>query len=422
MKIPDVIGVLRQRSFGLLYAGRTVSLIGDGMAPVAIAFAVLDLTGSAADLGIVLAARSLVLVALVLAGGVFADRIAPRRAMLVADLVRMVVMGLMAALLLTGVAEIWELAALYAIEGIATALFNPASNALVPIIVSGPERQSANALLSLSKSIGKVAGPVSAGILLALSSPGAAIAVDAATFGVSAAFLLRIVARKVRPESATSFVEDLREGWVEFSSRTWLWACVLAAAFSNAIFFPAFQVLGPTVAKESLGGSGAWALIAASYGVGAVIGGGFGLAVRTRRVLLLAETVVLFVVLPLALLAVGANAFAIAAGAFLAGAALSLSEILYETAIQQHVPPAAMARVSAYDWFGSLAIQPISFALVGSIAAGIGISTLLWLEAGLLVVTQGAVLMVPSVRKLQSLPPREEVDWPAELSPVAPGD
>jgi MFS family permease len=311
---------------------------------------------------------------------------------------------------------------LYAIEGIATALFNPASNALVPIVVTGPQLQNANALLSLSKSVGKVAGPVLAGILLAFSSPGTAIAVDAGTFGISAAFLMRIVARRVRPESATSFVEDLREGWVEFSSRSWLWACVLAAAFSNAIFFPAFQVLGPTVADESLGGPGAWALIAAAFGVGAVVGGGFGLAVRTRRILLVAEAVVLLVLLPLVLLAVGANAFAIAGGAFVAGVALSLSEILYETAIQQHVPPAAMARVSAYDWFGSLAIQPIGFALVGSIAAGIGISTLLWLEAGLLVLTQGAVLMVPSVRKLQSLPPREEADWPAELSPVAPGD
>jgi MFS family permease len=179
--------VLREPNYRRLFLGRTTSLVGDGITPVAIAFAVLDLTGSPTDLGIVLAAHGLMVTVLVLVGGVFADRVSPRLAMLRADLTRMVMTGVLAALLLSGVAEIWQLAVLYAINGAATAFFNPASNAIVPQIVPGRRLQEATALLNLSRAAGHVAGPALAGVLLALGSPGAAPAVDAATFAVSAA-------------------------------------------------------------------------------------------------------------------------------------------------------------------------------------------------------------------------------------------
>ncbi|MGN6815002.1 MAG: MFS transporter, partial [Solirubrobacterales bacterium] len=200
MSVSRRLGVLKEPAYRRLFLGRTASLIGDGITPVALAFAVLDLTGSPTDLGIVLAVNSLVLTALVLAGGVFADRISPRRAMLGADATRTVSMGLIAALLLAGVAQIWELALLYAIDGAATALFNPASNAIVPEIVPGRRLQEANALLSFSRWTGKVAGPALAGVLLALGSPGTAIAGDAATFAVSAACLWGVRAPGLRKE------------------------------------------------------------------------------------------------------------------------------------------------------------------------------------------------------------------------------
>jgi MFS family permease len=182
--------VLGEPNFRRLYFARTISLVGDGIAPVAIAFAVLDLTGSVTDLGIVLAAHSLVVTALILVGGVYADRLSPRVSMLGSDLVRALVVGLIAVLLLLGHAEIWQLAILYAIEGAATAFFNPASIAIVPQVVSEPRLQEANALLSLSWSVGKVIGPALAGVLLALGDPGWALAADALTFALSAAFLL----------------------------------------------------------------------------------------------------------------------------------------------------------------------------------------------------------------------------------------
>jgi len=415
------LAVLREPGYRRLFLGRTTSLVGDGMAPIALAFAVLDLTGSATDLGIVIALHSLVLIALILVGGVVADRISPRRAMLGADAVRAVSMGLIAVLLLTGAAEIWQLALLYAIDGAATAFFNPASNAIVPQIVPGARLQEANALLNFSRWGGKVAGPALAGILLALGSPGTALAVDAATFLVSAACLWGIRAPGVRgAEEGETFLLELRHGWREFSSRSWMVAVVLGAAVTNAIFFPVFQVLGPTVAKQSLGGSSAWALIAAMWGAGGLLGGVIALQIRPRRPLLVSEGFILLFALPVVLLAIPATTVVIAVGALFTSATVALAEILYETVAAQHIPPEALARVVAYDWFGSLAIEPITLALVGPIAAGIGISTTLWVGAALMIACQLAVLLVPSVRRLEARP--GATGPPLPVRPIEAGD
>ncbi|MGN6257365.1 MAG: MFS transporter [Solirubrobacterales bacterium] len=405
--------MLGEPAYRRLWIGRTTSLIGDGMAPVAIAFAVLDLTGSASDLGIVLAAHSLVLIALILVGGVVADRISPRLAMLGADAVRTVSMGLIAALLLAGVAQVWELALLYAIDGAAAAFFNPASSAIVPQIVPARRLQEANALLELSRSLGKVVGPALAGILLGLGSPGAALAVDAGTFAVSAVALLGLRAPRAPAAEGASFAADLRRGWTEFSSRTWLWAVVCGAAVANATYYPAIQVLGPAVARASLGGSSAWAVIATAMGIGALAGGGVALWVRPRRPLLLSESLIILIVIPMALLALPASTAAIALGALVAGAVGSLAQILFETASVQHIPAAARSRVFAYDWFGSLALEPIGLALVGPLAAAIGLSTTLWLYTIVIAICLVAVISVPSVRRL-------EVDVALEPTPTPP--
>lgn len=408
--------VLREPAYRRLFLGRTTSLIGDGMAPIALAFAVLDLTGSATDLGIVFACHSLVLVALVLVGGVISDRISPRLAMLGADLVRLVSMGLIAALLLAGVAEIWQLALLYAIDGAATAFFNPASSAIVPQIVPGRRLQEANALLNFSRWMGKVAGPALAGVLLVLGSPGSALAVDAGTFAVSAACLWGVRTPRLRAAGESDpFLRELRHGWREFSSRSWMVAIVLSVALSNAIFFPIFQVLGPTVARESLGGSSAWALIAALWGVGGLLGGAVALYLRPRRPLLASESFILLFALPVVLLAIPSPTTVIAAGALLGGSTVSLAEVLYETTAAQQVPQEALSRVVAYDWFGALALEPIGLALVGPLAAGIGISTTLWLGAAAMVLCQLGVLMVPSVRRLEAM-----VDEPTPTPPPRP--
>lgn len=421
MAIGGRVGVLREPDYRRLFLGRTASLIGDGMAPVALAFAVLGLTGSATDLGIVLAAHGVVITVLILAGGVVADRVSPRVAMLGADLTRAASTAAMAALLLTGTAEIWQLALLYAIDGAATAFFNPASNAIVPQIVPGPRLQEANALLSISRNAGKVVGPALAGVLLALGSPGTALAVDAATFAISALCLLGVHAPRLRAAGETSsFVSELRHGWREFSSRDWMVAVICSAAVSNAIFFPIWQVLGPAVAEDSLGGSSAWALIAALFGVGGLLGGGLSLAIRPRRPLLVSEVFVIFLATPVVLLAFPAPTAAIAIGALVSGTTLGLAEVLYETAVAQNIPPESLSRVVAYDWFGSLALEPLGLALVGPLAAGIGVSTTLLLGAATITLCQAMVILVPGVRRLEYHP---EATGPApNFRPVEAGD
>jgi MFS family permease len=413
--------VLQEANYRRLFFGRTTSLIGDGMAPVAIAFAVLDLTGSATDLGIVLAAHSLVITALVLVGGVVADRVSPRLAMLRSDLLNTISIGAIAVLLLTGVAEIWQLAVLYGIAGAATAFFYPASNAIVPQVVPGPRLQEATALLNVSRNAGKVAGPALAGVLLALGSPGSALAVDAATFGVSAACLAGVRAPRLRDAATNSaFFSELRHGWREFFSRDWLVAVVLSAAISNALFFSCFQVLGPTIADASLGGSSAWALIAAFWGVGGVAGGALALAVHPRRPLLLGETIIVLLGTPIALLAIPAATLAIAVGALVAGLAAGLCTVLYETAQVEQIPQEILSRVTAYDWFGSLALEPFGLVLVGPIAAGIGISTTLLVAFGVMTACQFCVLLVPGVRSLERNPAAGRAS--PQLRPVEAGD
>jgi MFS family permease len=413
--------VLGEPSYRRLWMGRTVSLIGDGISPVALAFGILDLTGSATDVGIVFAAHSLVLIAFILIGGVVADRISPRMSMLGADLVRTAIVGLIAALLLAGTAQVWQLALLYAIDGAATAFFNPASDAIVPQLVPRSRLQEATALLNFSRWGGKVAGPALAGVLLAVGSPGLALAIDAVTFAVSAACLWSLRPPAERPPAEEqNFLHDLRHGWREFSVRKWAVAIVLSAAVSNALFTPIFQVLGPVVARDSLGGAGSWALIVAVFGAGGLLGGVVALSFRPRRPLLVSETLALLFALPVVLLAIPASTAVIAAGALFSGAIASVSEILYLTVVAQKVPQDSLSRVMAYDWFGSLALEPLGLALVGPLAIAIGTSTTLYLGAAAITACIFGALLVPSVRRLE-LNPGEPTPVPP-LRPVEAGD
>ena len=392
-------GALQEREFRLLFAGQSVSLLGDGIVAVALTFAVLDLTGSASDLGFVLAARTIPLVALLLAGGVFADRFSRRSVMLTADVVRFAGQGLLAALLVSGQAQIWQIAALQVVHGAATAFFNPASTGLLPMTVSDERLQQANGLRALSMSAANIAGPAIGGLLVVAVGAGWAIAADAATFGVSAAFLaqLRLAAREPLPEQ--SFLADLREGWDEVRARTWVWVFIAWASLGNlAVAF--FVVLGATISKQSLGGAGAWALIIASLSAGSVLGSLAALHLQPRRPLFVAALGLGALAFPNAALALTLPAAAVAAGALFAGAANMLANTLWETALQRRIPAAALSRVSAYDWFGSMAFAPMGYAIAGPVGAAIGLSNALWVFAAFFAASAPLIAALPSIRHL----------------------
>lgn len=391
---------LREREFRLLFTGQLISLLGDSFTSVALAFAVLAI-GGATDLGIVFAARSVPLVTFLLVGGVFADRLPRRTVMLVADVTRMCCQAGTAALVLTHTAAVWEVAVIQGVSGAATAFFNPASTGLTPMTVSEERLQQANALRGISMSSANLVGLGLGGVVVTAAGPGWALAVDAASFAFSAFFLslLRLPPHvKLAPQS---FLRDLRDGWHEFSSRTWVWVIVLAASLGN-MFTSFFAVLGAVVAKETLGGAAAWTVILVGFAVGSLFGGFVSLHVRTERPLFFGSSLVSMLGLPLACLALHAPAALVAAAGLLAGAGNMVFNSLWETTLQKNVPTSSLSRVSAYDWFGSLAFQPLGLAIAGPLAAALGTSTTLWIAAAGTLVVAGFSVATPSVRNLHS--------------------
>jgi MFS family permease len=396
------LGVLAERDFRFVFLAGAVSQVGDQMMPVAIAFAVLDLTGSAADLGYVLAAGTAPLVVLLLVGGVFADRFSRRRLMFSADVVRLATDGMLAALLLSGHARLWHLVVLQAVHGAASAFFGPASSGIVPQIVPDDRFQQANALRGMTMSVGGIVGPAIAGALVATVGSGWAVAGNAATFAVSALFLFRVHAPALeRAAERPTFLGDLLHGWREFKSRTWLWTIVAQFSLIHLVAIAPFFALGAVIAKRSLGGAGAWSLILAVFAAGTLAGSVLSLRFRARRPLVAATIWDTALALPIVLLAMRLDAKVIAAGAFFAGLGIAVFEALWSTTLQREIPREALSRVTAYDWFGSIATVPVGFALAGVVSGAIGVATVLWIGAATVLVSSAAVLAVPDVRRVR---------------------
>src|SRR5688572_8545611 len=332
-RLPDHLRVLGPRDFRPLFFGQGVSVLGDRMVAVALAFAVLEVGGSASAVGLVLACAVLPLVGSVLIGGVVGDRTSRRSVMIAADLVRLASQGATATLLITGSAEVWTLALFAGVTGAATGFFNPASTGLLPEVVPPDELQPANALRATAVSTGEIVGPLLAGVLVAAAGAGWAMAVDAATFAVSAVCLwrLRVPGRAV--QAGASFLSDLRDGWDAFRARRWVWSFTVYFAIVNMLW-GAWSALGPVVADRDLGGAAAWGAVLGSVGVGALCGSLLATRARPGRPLVLVAFTEAFFALPLAFLAAGAPAALLACGAFLSGAGMMLGMSVWESTLQ----------------------------------------------------------------------------------------
>jgi MFS family permease len=394
------LGALQEREFRLYFTGQLVSLLGDAVTPFALAWAVLDLTGSARDLGFVIAAGTAPLVLFLLVGGVFADRLPRRGVMLTADVARMAVQAATAALLLSHTARIWELVVLQALAGTGTAFFNPASTGLTPMTVSAGRLQEANALRGMSMGLTQFAGPALAGILIVTVGPGYALAIDAASFGVSAFFLARLHLPPHVSLPPQSFGRDLLDGWRDFTARSWVWLVVISASLGN-MMSGAWLVLAAVWIKNGHGGAGAWTAILVVSAAGGVAGGVAVLRLRPRRPLLVGSIAVLPNAAPLIVLALRLPWQVLIVTALVTGFGNMVFNTLWETTLQQRIPPASLSRVSAYDWFGSLLCEPIGVALAAVVASAIGMSQTLWIAAAVTLVSIGALVAAPSVRQLR---------------------
>jgi MFS family permease len=395
------LGALQERQFRLFFTGQLVSMLGDAVGPFALIWAVLDLTNSATDLGFVMFAKVVPMVAFLLVGGVYADRLPRRAVMVTADVTRMCTQGAIAALLLTHNAQIWELIVLQAVSGAASGFFNPASTGLTPTIVSPQRLQEANGLRGMAMAATGLVGPAIAGVLVVGVGPGYALAIDAASFAVSAWFLARLSLPAHVPAAAQSFISDLREGWREFSARSWVVIVVATSSLGNFLG-GIWQVLGAAYIKHH-GGPLAWTVILIGLAIGGLIGGALTLRLRPEYPLRIALGFLIPWFLPPLFFALQLPFYVIALGAIVASVGLMVSNTVWETTMQQHIPSSSLSRVAAYDWFGSMLCQPVGLALAGPLAVLIGMRATFWFVAVAGAVLFTVAFLTPSTQRLRRL-------------------
>lgn len=407
---------LREREYRKLFLGQATSVVGTMFTVVALPFAVLEIGGSATDIGLVEAANLVPLAVFVLIGGVWADRLRRQRVMLAADFLRFVLQSVTAALLIAGVAHVWQLALLQVGMGACEAFFRPAATGLTPQVVSESRLQQANALSALVTSGSITLGAFFAGMLVAAVGPGWGIGIDGMTYLVSAWFLFRLrpagfrgrralapagAGRALAGEEAAAgtetaavasgsggrgFRQDLAAGWREFTGHTWLWVMVVGASiFLFAVDGP-IQVLGPIVARDAYDGARTWGFASAAMGIGQIVGGLLSLRWRPRRPMLLIAAGMSLTAIPVGLLALEAPSWAIYLSMAVMGIEWGLYDPLWVTSMQRVVAPEMISRVSSYDYLGSLAFYPAGLALAGPLADAFGITAVLWASAVLAVV------------------------------------
>jgi MFS family permease len=378
-----VVDILRQRNFLLLFLGQATSTIGDRIVYVALALYVTDI-GSPTDVGIVLAAATFPLVAFLLFGGVWADRLPRHKVMIVTDLARFVLHAVLAALIFTDAIEIWHIVVIEALFGTAEAFFRPAYTGLVPQTVPEERIQDAKAATGALETVAEFAGPALATALVLGLGAGWAFALDALTFLVSAAFLVAVRPReRGTAEARTSVARELREGWVEVRTRAWVWVTLVVFSLALLLCFAPYTTLGPTVAEEHYGSTGVYGLLAAATGVGTMGGAVLGFRLRPRHPMRIGMICVVFWPAVTVGFAAGLTLWLLVPLFLAVGVGLALFGVWWETALAERIPPSRLSRVSSYDWMMSLALLPVGYLLAGPLGEALGESALLAIGSGL---------------------------------------
>jgi MFS family permease len=394
-----VSGPLRLPAFRLLFAARAISYVGTYLAPIAVAFAILDNGGGATAVGLSFAAWTLAQVTMLAFGGVLGDRIPRRVVMVGSDLASTVVRAAMGALLVSGHAHVWELIALQACGGAAVAFYSPASYGLVREVVPDEQLQQANGLLAIARYAAFPLGAAIGGSIVALIGPGTALVVDAGTYAASAALLSRIDVESIARAGA-GFLRELREGWSAFIEQTWVWVLVLYISMYFLITYAPFFVLGPYVAKHTMDGARSWAFVVTGEGVGSLLGGLAGLRWRPRQPMVFTGLLLMFSAVQDVLLAFHPTTLLLTPAATGAGFAFALGSVVWDTTLQRKVSPEKLARVASYGWMGAMVFLPAGYALAGPIAMAIGLKVYLLIAAVWIVASTLFVVRLPAVREV----------------------
>ncbi|MEV0649133.1 MFS transporter [Phytomonospora sp. NPDC050363] len=388
-------------AFRWFFTGRVVSLLGTSMVSVALAFAVLQ-EGRPDDLGLVLAAESVPLVVFLLFGGVIADRFPRRVVLLCANLGAGVAQGAVAVLFLTDSYHLPAIMALEFVNGASAALTLPAMMGIVPEIVAKSQAQRANSLLGSSRNAVTVAGPAVAGLLVAGVGGGWAIAIDAATYFVAAFCLTRVRLPKTLRKTGSGTWADLREGWREFRSRSWVWTVVASFGIINCVSVAVWSVLGPRIAERTIGSQG-WGLVLSVHAAGLLVMSIVMYRLVVRRLLALGLVSISFAAVPLFVLGFEPSILWLSVGAFIGGLGMEVFAIAWATSIQQHIPENVLSRVTSYDALGSFVAIPIGQLLVGPAVSAAGEKSVAIIGGALFFVAALVPLAWPSVRGLSTM-------------------
>ncbi|WP_405395043.1 MFS transporter [Microbispora hainanensis] len=398
------LGLLRDRRFALLLVARTISVLGTAFAPVALAFGVLGLPGATAKtLSAVLTAEALPMVLFMLVGGVIADRLPRNRVMMAGESLNAAAYFCLGTMMLTGWTPLPALVTASAVSGVASAVLFPALTGIIPDVVPADRLQTANALLGLGQNISRVAGLVLSGAAVVLLGGGWALTASGAMFAVAAVLiaLLRLTPAERAAGGGHSVLADLRNGWREFVSRQWLWVVVAQFSILVMALQAAHGVLGPLVAKQSLGGAPAWSAVLAGETVGTIVGVVVTLRLRPRRPILLGTLFTLPTALPYVLLGIDAPLWTVVGGAFVMGVCFDIFGVLWQTTMQREIPPESLSRVSSYDALGSLMFGPLGLLLAGPVAIAAGPRPALVACGAIIILVTLAALLAPGVRGLR---------------------
>jgi len=392
---------LRERDFALLWLGMTISLLGDGIFIVAEAWQVYDLDNDPVALSLVGTAWTLGMVAFLLTGGIVTDRADRRRVLIAADLVRAVTLVVMGVLSLTGAIEIWHLMVLSVLMGIGEAFFGPAFGAIVPDVVAAEQLVQANALAELVRQAAvRLIGPALGGLVVAAVGAGTAFLIDAATFALSMVCVGAMAVRVIPVARARSARREMVEGLAYVRREPWLWATLTSASLSLLFFLGPIEVLLPFVVRNELdAGAGGYGLVLAAAGLGAVATSlTLGQVGVPRRYLTFMYATWTAATLPFIVYAVGTALWQFVLVAIFEGACMAAGMVVWGTLMSTRVPAELRGRVHSFDWFVSIGLTPISFALTGPVSKVIGIDGTLLVAAFAPAVATGVLYFAAGLR------------------------
>ncbi|WP_406286601.1 MFS transporter [Embleya sp. NBC_00896] len=413
------------------WAGRTYLLqtsavfitgLGNSGALIASAFAVLEAGGGSTGVGLVAAARTLPLVVFLLVGGVIADRFPRHHVMVAANAANALSQGAFAVFVLTGGSDVWVMMVLAGIGGSAHALYLPAAQGLLFSTLDAEDAGPALAAYRVAVSSSHIGGAALGGVLTTALGPGAVLALDAGGFVLAA--LLRVFMRipAMGPGEDESMLRQLHDGWRAFVARRWLWGIVLQFALLNGMMVAGETVFGPVVSEDHWGAAWPWGVAMSALGAGTLLGGLVLVRYRPRRLLNAGNWGLLPLAPTFVALAIPAPWPILALSMFVCGVGMEVFSVCWMLTLRQEIPAEYVARVSAYDWLGSMALAPACTALAGPAGNTFGNAGVLWVFAGACVVLILGVFAIPEVRALSGTGSVHPVEPAHPVEPVEPAE